>query len=108
MTDPPSLVLVLPFTRPDAAELDAVLGESLARTLSRRLEASGRRVVPIDAAVRMCRALGIDVSGGMLAEPDEAQGADAAAEARADDDVVPVPVHGTQSTPSVAKGASES
>jgi tetratricopeptide (TPR) repeat protein len=65
-----SVVLVLPFARPDGSEFDRWLGESFARTFSHRLEASGRRVVPIDSATRLCRSLGICASDEGVSDGD--------------------------------------
>lgn len=65
-----SVVLVLPFVRAEGSELDQWLGESLARTLSHRLEASGRRVVSVDTATRLCRSLGIVTSESSISETD--------------------------------------
>lgn len=65
MNDDP-LLLVLPLVRPEGGELDAWLGDSLARTIRERLEASGRRVVPLDAAIHACESLGIEVGESLL------------------------------------------
>lgn len=63
MTDPQDpLSLVAPLVRVDGNEFDRWLGDSLARTLSSRLEASGRRVVSVDSAARLCKSLGIELS----------------------------------------------
>jgi len=64
------LLLVLPFARPEGGELDEWLGSSLSRGVGRRLEAAGRRVVPADAASRVCKTLGIPVPEGAVSEPD--------------------------------------
>jgi len=60
------LLLVLPLVRVQGGELDGWLGDSLARTIRERLEASGRRVVPLDAAIHACESLGIEVSDSLL------------------------------------------
>lgn len=65
------LVLVLPFARAGStpsSDFDFWLGSSLARGLSKRLEATGRRVVAADAAARLCRTLGFDVPSGPLGQ----------------------------------------
>ncbi|MGE0711523.1 MAG: tetratricopeptide repeat protein [Planctomycetota bacterium] len=67
MNDDP-LVLILPLVRPGGGELDGWLGDSLARTLRRRLEATGRRVVPLDAATHACESLGIEPGEDALPE----------------------------------------
>jgi tetratricopeptide (TPR) repeat protein len=62
------LLLLMPLTRPDGGELDTWLGDSLARTLRRRLEATGRRVIPLDAATHTCESLGIELGDEPLGE----------------------------------------
>lgn len=63
MKEPTPVLVILPLTRVEAAESDRWLGDSLARTLRRRLEASGRRVVPLDTATHVCEGLGIELGG---------------------------------------------
>lgn len=69
MGDQP-LILVLPFVRPEGARLDVCLGDTLARTFRRRLEATGRRVVSVDAATHACRGLGIQLPSDRIAPGD--------------------------------------
>ena len=61
MTESPPVLVILPLIRLDAAESDRWLGDSLARTIRRRLEATGRRVVPLDTAENVCEGLGIEL-----------------------------------------------
>lgn len=64
------LLLVLPFVRESEGEFDEWLGGALARALARRLESTGRRVVPAEQSARVCKTLAIDPPLGDIAEPD--------------------------------------
>ena len=64
------LLLVLPLVREGGGEFDEWLGSALARALARRLESTGRRVVPGDQASRVCKTLSIQLPGGPVPEPD--------------------------------------